>query len=397
MSKIKDKIESHSKFGIKLGLDNIKAVLTKLGNPQDDIKIIHIGGTNGKGSVSSLVSSGLQAGGNKVAKYCSPYLIDFNEMFVINEAQISDQELEGYYHQTITAAGELGIELTLYEVTTTIMFLYSKMNQVDYLILEVGLGGRLDATNVVTPIVTAITNISLDHTAILGNTIEQIAGEKAGIIKPSVPLFTTELNPAAISVFRSKTDLINIVDSKLEYNLNYKLFQTEVVIDSNQYVVNLFGAHQVQNFALAYQILKYLEINEDAIKIGAKQVVHPARLEKISDNIIFDGAHNPASAQALVKSLADYNQPINIIFSVLKDKDINQVVDILKQLSPNLTFIPLPDLERGLSAGEFTALNINDVIVGSTVEAALNPQTLNLVCGTFSLYNKLNNSNSNCH
>lgn len=391
MSKIKNKIESHSKFGIKLGLENISLVLNQLDNPQSDLSIIHIAGTNGKGSVSSMISSCLQAAGYQVAKYCSPYLITFNEMFVINEQQISDSELELFYQQVVNGAKRLAIELTLYEVTTAIMFLYAKAHQVDYLVLEVGLGGRLDATNVVTPIISAITNISLDHTQILGDTIAEIAAEKAGIIKPGVPLFTTETNQEAINVFESKTNKLNLINSKLESKLNYDKFRTEVIIEGQQYEVNLFGVHQVKNFALSYHILKYLKINEEAIRTGMETIRHPARLEQISNNIIFDGAHNPASAQALVDSLIGYKGTINIIFSILKDKEIVSIVNILSQLSTNLTFIPQPELERGLSEVEFRRLNLDNVTIADTIEAGLISDQLNLVCGTFSLYSKLVN------
>lgn len=386
MSKIKNKIESHSKFGIKLGLENISLVLNQLENPQNDLSIIHIAGTNGKGSVSSMISSCLQAAGYQVAKYCSPYLITFNEMFVINDQQINDSELEMFYQQVINVANQLAIELTLYEVTTAIMFLYAKAHQVDYLVLEVGLGGRLDATNVVTPVVSAITNISLDHTQILGDSISKIAEEKAGIIKPGVPLFTTETNQEAINVFKSKTSKINVINTDLESKLNYDKFKTDVVIEGQQYAINLFGVHQVKNFALSYHILKHLNIDEKYIKIGMEMVIHPARLEQISNNIIFDGAHNPASAQALVNSLSGYKGNINIVFSVLKDKDIASVVDIFRQLSVNLTFIPQPQLERGLSRVEFEQLEIKAVDICDSIEDALLADQLNLVCGTFSLY-----------
>lgn len=386
MSSIKAKIEGHSKFGIKLGLDNISAVLNKLDNPQDKLDIIHIAGTNGKGSVSSMVSSSLQAEGYLVAKYCSPYLINFNEMFMINDQQIDDQQLEQYYQQLITASLSIGIELTLYEITTAIMFMYAEDSKVDFLVLEVGLGGRLDATNIVKPKVTAITNISLDHTQILGDTIEEIATEKAGIIKPGVPLFTTECNQVARNIFLAKADKLIEVDFNLDYSLNYETFQTNVLYQSQEYAVNLFGSHQVQNFALAISILKYLKISEDGIKIGMANVVHPARLEKLSAKILFDGAHNPASAAALVESLKDYPKPINVIFSILKDKDIKAVVTILSQLSNNLKFVPLSTFDRGLSSEEFKELQLPKVQIVNNIEQALEDDKLNLICGTFSLY-----------
>lgn len=387
MNNIIAKIESRSKFGIKLGLDNISTILKHLDNPQDKLKIIHIAGTNGKGSVSSMISSGLQAAGFMVAKYCSPYLIDLTEMFVINDQPIMTTQLQTYYHLIEAAEAETGIILTQYEVTTTIMFLFAEREKVDYLILEVGLGGRLDATNVVNPEVSIITNISLDHTNILGNTIAEIAFEKAGIIKPGVPLFTTETNPEALTVFKSKTDLITVVNPDVLYQLEYEQFTTKVILDGN-YNINLFGSHQVVNFVLAKAVLNHLQLDNKFIKQGVANCIHPGRLEKLADNIIFDGAHNPASATALVNSLTDYPAEIKIICSVLKDKDVSQVINILRQLSSNITFIPLPDLERGLSAAEFSNLGLEQIAVKLEVGQAIEPNKLNLVCGTFSLYTR---------
>lgn len=389
MSNISNIIESRSKFGIKLGLDNIKLVLKYLDNPQDSLKIIHIAGTNGKGSVSSIISKCLEADGKTVSKYCSPYLINLNEMFVINDKWITDDELELYYNQIIQVEAKTSIELTLYEVTTVIMFLYSLNNNVDYLVLEVGLGGRLDATNVVNPLVTIITNISLDHTHILGDTIEQIAFEKAGIIKPRVPLFTTETSDEALSVFKSKTSLCNQVDTKASYKLDFNNFKTEIKINDEMYNLNLFGVHQVSNFLLAKAVLGHLNIGDQSIKQGANLVIHKGRLEKVSSNIIFDGAHNIASAKVLVESMKGYQGEINIIFSILKDKDILGVVAELKKVSKNLTFIPLDELERGMSITDMKSYDIQNINYECCLEDALDKKKLNLVCGSFSLYSKI--------
>ncbi|WOO87390.1 Mur ligase family protein [Mollicutes bacterium LVI A0039] len=386
MNDIIAKIESHSKFGIKLGLENMTKTLAVLDNPQDKMKIIHIAGTNGKGSVSSFISSSLQAAGYSVAKYCSPYLISLEEMFVINDQSISLNDLEQYYQQIIAAATELNLELTLYEITTTIMFLHAANSKVDYLVLEVGLGGRLDATNVCMPVASVITNISLDHTHILGDTITEIATEKAGIIKPGVPLFTTETNPEAVAVFRLKTSDIHIVDSHLEYELDLENFNTIVKLADNTYKLNLFGSHQVANFALALAVLNHLNISGDAIKSGVAKTVHQARLEQLSSNIIFDGAHNRASARALVDSLSETSRPIRVIFSMLSDKDVPAVVAILQELSDDLVFIPLPHLERGISEEAFAKYQFSGIKIASDIDQAVADDKLNLICGTFSLY-----------
>lgn len=386
MSNITQIIETRSKFGIKLGLDNISVVLDQLDNPQNKVKVVHIAGTNGKGSVSSFIASSMKAANLKVAKYCSPYLVSLTEMFLINDNQISELELEKYYNQIVMAETQVDIELTLYEVTTSIMFLYAANKKVDYLVLEVGLGGRYDATNVVLPEVSIITNISLDHTQILGDTIEAIAYEKAGIIKPGVPLFTTEQSSEALDVFIKITDNITNVRIDNNFKLDPINFETIVYTDDREYNISLYGKHQITNFLLSKAVLDYLQVDDESIRIGCANAVHPARLEKLADNIIFDGAHNPASATALVESLADYPQPINIVFSVLKDKDVKAVVTILSKLSTNLKFVPLPNLERGLSSDEFTQLQLSDVTIVNNLEQAIEDDKLNLVCGTFSLY-----------
>lgn len=386
MSNVEREIEARSKFGIKLGLENISQILNGLDNPQDKVKIIHIAGTNGKGSVSSILSSVLQVAGNQVAKYCSPYLISLKEMFVINENNITTLELEEYYRLICQVEAMQKIELTKYEVTTVIMFMYAASHQVDYLILEVGLGGRLDATNIVTPIASIITNISLDHTNILGTTISQIANEKAGIIKPGVRLYTSESNPQVLDIFKVKTNLITEVNTDLEYTLNFEDFTTDIRADDIKYSLSLFGIHQVANFALAKAVLNDIGITNHQIAIGSKNVNHPARLERITNNIIFDGAHNPASAMALVKSLKNYPGPINVIVSVLGDKDVRQVISILRELSSSITFIPIPDEERGMSSSDISKLQIPNLKIESNLEQAIVSEMLNLVCGSFSLY-----------
>lgn len=341
-----EKLENHAKFGIDLSLERVNKVLFAMGNPQEQLEVIHIAGTNGKGSVSNYIYSALRANGYSVGKYCSPYLENVTEMFTINEKQISLAELDKYYRMIEQQSEQLNISLTLYEVTTVIMFLFSCDSKIDYLVLEVGLGGRLDATNVVNPAVSVITNISLDHTAILGDTIEKIAYEKAGIIKPNVPLFTTCTQPEVLEIFKKKADDMHIVDTNYKFNLDFDNFLTKVEIDDIEYQLGLFGEHQVENFVLARAVLKYLKIDDNIIKKSCTNVKNPGRLERVTSNIIFDGAHNPQAARKLVKTLSASQRDINIIFSILEDKDVVEIVSIFKNLTTNLTFIPLPSVER---------------------------------------------------
>lgn len=384
-----EKLENHAKFGIDLSLERVNKVLFAMGNPQEQLEVIHIAGTNGKGSVSNYIYSALRANGYSVGKYCSPYLENVTEMFTINEKQISLAELDKYYRMIEQQSEQLNISLTLYEVTTVIMFLFSCDSKIDYLVLEVGLGGRLDATNVVNPAVSVITNISLDHTAILGDTIEKIAYEKAGIIKPNVPLFTTCTQPEVLEIFKKKADDMHIVDTNYKFNLDFDNFLTKVEIDDIEYQLGLFGEHQVENFVLARAVLKYLKIDDNIIKKSCTNVKNPGRLERVTSNIIFDGAHNPQAARKLVKTLSASQRDINIIFSILEDKDVVEIVSIFKNLTTNLTFIPLPSVERGLSKDMWLQYQIPNVKVKDSIEDAIQEDSLNIVCGTFKLYPEL--------
>ena len=185
-------------FGMKLGLDNIKNFLDHIGNPQDRLKVIHIAGSNGKGSTAAFLSSILQELGNKVGLYTSPHFVRYNERIKINGIEIPDVYVAGFVEKYDKFIEEH--KLTFFEVTTAIAFQYFSDENVDYAVVETGLGGRLDATNVLNPLAVVITSISLEHTHILGDTIEKIAGEKAGIIKPGVPVFTGLLLPEALKI-----------------------------------------------------------------------------------------------------------------------------------------------------------------------------------------------------
>ncbi len=386
MNNVINKLNTHHKFGIKLGLENIKKVLNKLNNPQNNYQIIHIGGTNGKGSTCAILNKCLLAAGYKVGLYTSPSLMEITDMFVINEKQITLDQLDKYYECVNIAAKILDINLTLYEVTTSIMFLYANDCNVDYLILEVGLGGQFDATNIVTPKLSAITNVNIDHTNILGDTLLEIASEKAGIIKENIPFFTSESNLEIISVFNSISNNIHLVEMPQEYKLNSNQFTTSITTNNTNFELSLYGEHQVTNFMLAKKILNFLNIDDDIIKTSVQNVKHIGRIEKISSNIIFDGAHNPAAATSLVNSLANNFTNINIIFSILNDKEVKEVVEILQTLSTNITFIPLTNIIRGMNINDFKQYQFKNIKISSRLEEAVDEERLNLVCGTFYLY-----------
>lgn len=337
--KIEEFLKSNKKFCIKLGLDRISAVLNLLGNPQNNLKIIHVAGTNGKGSVCSITAKILQDAGYNVALYTSPHLYKYNERFKINDSDISDQNLFSYLFQIEKIASENNIELTEFELLTAIAFKYFSDNRVDFAVMETGLGGRFDAVNVIQkPIITAITSISIDHKDRLGDTVEQIAFEKAGIIKKNVPVFVNSDN-VAFSTFEKvameKNSRLIVANKKIdiafENNINYAIF------DNEKFEFSLWGLHQKQNLSLALSITEYLQclnykINISHIKNALKNVFIPARFQyDEKNNRILDGAHNVDAAKILKKNLQFYfpNKNKIWVYGSLTTKEYEKIVNIL--------------------------------------------------------------------
>lgn len=399
MNKDIEELLSYSKFGIKLGLDNMTKILDIFNNPQESYEIIHIGGTNGKGSTSTFIETALVHEGYKVGKYSSPYLIEVNEMFVINQQQIDDDLLAKTYRKVKVQKEKHNIDLTLYEMTTTIMLLICQQLKVDYLILEVGLGGRYDATNIVIPKVSVITNVTYDHINILGDTIEKIAYEKAGIIKQGVKLFTASEDPVVIDIFKQYTnniEITNITDDEIQ--INYEKFTTIAIINDEEFTINLFGVHQAKNFKLAYSVLKYLNVSKESIIYSAENSVIQGRLEKLSSEplIIFDGAHNVDAAKNLVNSLKGFKQEKIVLFSILNDKEVLKVVEQFKKLNTHLFYIEADEYNRSLSY-ESLVEQVKDLDVKITkidnaktfIDEFQDKEKMLVVCGTFSLYKKI--------
>ena len=357
MEKIKDNLSSYDKFQIKLGLENMQILMKALGNPDENYKIIHIAGTNGKGSTASFIEAGLIEAGFKTGKYTSPEIFSFNERITVNKEEISDVELEEYSEKLEKIISDNEIEVTFFEITTALMFLYMKDKKVDYLVLETGLGGRLDATNIVMPELSLITNISYDHTDFLGDTLEKIAYEKAGIIKDKVPVFFSDNKKELLDAVRDKTD--NYINVLKKYNLETELdrenFKTVVKLEKKEFELSLFGEHQVKNFLLAYEALKYLGIADEVIKKALKKVTWKGRFELVSKNpfVILDGAHNEDAARALssnIEKLFNKNEVV-LIISILKDKDVDSILKNMNNCSDTAIFTGIDNV-RGLSADE---------------------------------------------
>lgn len=396
-----DNLESLNKFKIELGLEKMFELMKLLKNPEKDYKIIHIAGTNGKGSTASFIESALIEAGYVTGKYTSPEIFKFNERICINKTEISDKEVEYYFDKVNKAIKENNMKLTYFEVTTAMMFLYMSEKEIDYLILETGLGGRLDATNIVSPVVSLITNVSFDHINFLGDSLSKIAFEKAGIIKKNIPVFFSDENVELKQAIKAKTEnSINVLE-KYKFNINninldIKNLKTLVRIDEDIFELSLFGKFQAENFLLAYETLRYLGINNEIIKKSCKNVVWRGRFEIVSKNpfIILDGAHNKASAKALAENLKFLFQKDEILFiiSILKDKDISEIIKELVKVSDNAIFTGI-DNERGLSFDEMYDLGeiyFKNAYKAKNIKQALKDAKLInkkaiVICGSFYL------------
>lgn len=331
-------IHSAEKFGSVLGLDSMKRLCGMLGHPERGQKFIHIAGTNGKGSVAACLNAILMKAGLKTGLYTSPALVDFSERIKVNSVPIGAEDLTKITLKVKNACEALTAKgfphPTEFEIVTAIGLLYFKETACRAVILEVGLGGRLDATNVIEdPELCIITSLSLDHTDRLGDTIEKIAAEKCGIIKGSVPVITTEnQKKEALSVIRKKAENLTLapVPSVKSETLSGITFDFDGIEDI---FCPLTGSHQAENAALSITAAKMLNISDSDIKEGIKNTVHPARMEKVSDDPIFiiDGAHNESAMEYLYENLKRLLPPgkKTLIIGMLKDKNYEKSAKII--------------------------------------------------------------------
>lgn len=322
-------LQSQGKFYINLGLERIQNVLTKLNNPQNNAKIIHIAGTNGKGSVASTIANILKCAGFKTGLYTSPHLVEYTERIKINGDDISQDDFAKY----ITDVCKISDELTEFEILTAAAFKYFSDNSVDYIVLETGLGGRYDATNVCKNSLAIITSISLDHTDRLGKTYEEIAFEKAGIIKEHSTVITSSNNKGyrvISNIALQKNAKLITVDNEIQ--MQYENGINYAVIDGKKFEFPLLGLYQKQNLALVVAAIKYLNIEKSALEKGLRTAKWGARLEYIKGrNILIDGAHNPDSALELKKSLDFYfkDKKKIFIYSTINTKDYKTIAKTL--------------------------------------------------------------------
>ena len=334
-------IHSLEKFGMKPGLERISALCEKLGNPQNDLKFIHVAGTNGKGSTCTMIAEILQAAGYNVGLYTSPYVIEFRERIKYNGEMIEPDELAICVEKAKKVAEEFNIDATEFELITAVAFLYFQRKKCDFVVLEVGLGGRFDATNVIsTPEVSVIACISKDHTAVLGDTITEIAGEKCGIIKPgskvvSYPLQCEEALNVIEESCKNKDSKLILPDISNLTIMSRNIKGTDVKYYDLTYYLNLAGDHIVYNSVTAIEAVKLLNINitNENIITGLNNTIMPARMELISEKpiIILDGGHNEDCGRALKKFITDFlnDKKIIMVSSMMADKDYKSYLSLV--------------------------------------------------------------------
>ena len=358
MNSIDSFLKRFEHFGVELGLERIYQLLDNLGNPHLQVPIIHIAGTNGKGSVCAYLLSILKAAGYKVGRYTSPHLVDWTERICLNEQEISSSILEQLLQEVEAAILPEQPSPTQFEVITAAAWLYFAQQEVDVAVVEVGLGGRLDATNVChQPIVTVITSISWEHWQRLGPTLSHIAGEKAGILKPRCPAIVGVLPPEAKTVVEKRiTELecpvvwaepAELLEESQEYNS-----LPVAICQGIEYKVPLFGDVQLINSAIAIATVRVLEtqgweVPTAAVKQGIAQTKWPGRLQWTTwqnRQLLIDGAHNAAAAQTLGRYVRTLNYPsISWVMGMLSTKEHSEIFRALLKPGDRLYLVPVPD------------------------------------------------------
>jgi dihydrofolate synthase/folylpolyglutamate synthase len=398
------------KFGMIFGLTQVKRILEALGNPHRELQVIHIGGTNGKGSTAALMASILQREGYRVGLYTSPHLIDFNERIRVNGQMIENEEVAELTSWMIERVHSAKIRdpFTFFDFTTAMAFLYFSRKTVDLAIVEVGLGGRLDSTNVVDPLLSMITNVSRDHEDVLGKTLLKIAGEKAGIIKKKRPVITAATQPGVLHLlsrvcrekgapfYRVGKEFRSIGSDTTDFTyegLHRKLWNLQV---------NPRGPHQIVNATTALGASEMLEqlgypVSTSAMVEGLRSVEWPGRFEQVasSPRVILDGAHNPAGAIALRESLKEESsyRRLILLIGILKDKDFKTILRTLTPLADHIILskphfdraAPVSLLEKAMKENGKTVEAIEDL--EEAIQRGLSlTGTEDLLCITGSLY-----------
>jgi dihydrofolate synthase / folylpolyglutamate synthase len=317
--------------GVKLGLENVRTLLAALGEPQNGLRFIHVAGTNGKGSVCAMVDSVARTAGIKTGLFTSPHLVRFGERIQINGRPIDEADFVRGIQQ-IRALIEEERHPTFFEITTALAFDYFRSKGVELVVLETGLGGRLDATNVVHPLVSVLTSIDLDHQKWLGDTLSEIAAEKAGIIKPGVPIVS---GPQ----FAEVRAVLERIAAQRSASISY----AEIPVDGLP--IGLAGSHQRLNAAIAVSAIRAagIQASPKALQEGLANVNWPGRFQRIEERIVLDGAHNPAAARCVVETWKECIGPekATVIFGGLVDKDLEGIILALGPLAARFLIVPI--------------------------------------------------------
>ncbi len=371
----------------KPGLDNTIRLMNELGNPQNTYRTIHVAGTNGKGSVSHFLAAVLQSAGYKVGLYTSPHLVDFGERIRINGKMISQQYVIDFVEQNKSLMEN--IQPSFFECTMAMAFKYFADCEVDVAVIEVGLGGRLDSTNIIQPELSIITNISLDHTQFLGNTLAEIAAEKAGIIKPNTPVIIGEITPETQPVFLQKSAMENaeIIFAEKSQDVKFEGYESDkMVVNTREYLrlkAGLSGEYQLKNIGTALTAIEELQkrgfaIFEEDVRHGLEHVTEitdfQGRWQILQENptVIIDTGHNTAGIKAVVHQLKQqrYTQ-LHIVLGMVNDKDISGVLELLPKQA--VYYFTNAQIDRALKAeklkGQAEVFELNGQVYSSVEKA----------------------------
>lgn len=328
-----EKLYSTKRFGSTPNLLVVKEILKKFGNPQEKLKFIHIAGTNGKGSVSNYVASALISKGCKTGLFTSPYIDRFNERIKINNIDIDDGELANIGEEVFNKAEEFKNIIKQFDIITIIALIYFARNNCDYVVLEAGMGGKNDSTNVINPVVSVITAVDFDHMEVLGETINEISYEKSGIIKENTPVccypFIYSETKKIIEETAEKNKSQLIVSNSYKVKAIYKS-GSRFLYKDNEYEISMLGPHQIQNACLAIDVLSVINVEYEYIKQGLKMMKLTGRMEQLSDNLYIDGGHNPNGALSIKETVKfhDFINPVFVI-SMLERKDIYEYIKVI--------------------------------------------------------------------
>jgi dihydrofolate synthase/folylpolyglutamate synthase len=416
-SQLLDRLFALETFGIKLGLDNITSLCAALGHPERSFRSLHVAGTNGKGSVTAMVHAALRAAGVHSGRYTSPHLADLNERFVIDDRPVDTAALESVVDDVLACAdrlqstGVLPVQPTFFEATTAAAFELFRRAGIEIGVIEVGLGGRFDATNVISPLAGAITTIDFDHQQHLGHTLEAIAFEKAGIIKPGMTIVLGALVREARDVIadvareRAATLVESAADSRCSAQMTSGRARVTIETPHATYgpvTLGLRGAHQAHNALVAVRLLESavergVQLSRGAIEQGLADAQWPARLELIQldedRQVLLDAAHNPEGARALAAYLAQWHpERPPLVIGVMRDKNVQDIIgtllphvsSVIATAAPTPRAIPADDLARHLRAAGATDV-LAEPDAGRAIDLALERAPLVLVAGSIFL------------